>query len=122
MSLTLVLVNGVLAASTGGLVAFLASQQGQLLVYGVIMVGFFYFGILRPQQRRQKEQAAKMAGMKRGDVVMLTGGLLGKVVRVEDDEVGLEIAPNVTVKVVKSQVADIRTRPEPAANDAKSRP
>ena len=58
--------------------------------------------------------------MKRGDTVVMTSGMLGKVVRVEDSEIGVEIAQGVTVKVIKSMIADIRTKGEPApANDAK---
>jgi preprotein translocase subunit YajC len=122
MTLILGLVTGIAASGPpGGLVAFLAGPQGQLLFYGVIMIGFFYLAILRPQQRRAKEHAAKIGGVKRGDTVILSSGLIGKVVRVEDAEVGLEIAQNVTVKVVKSLISEVRSRTEPApANDAKS--
>jgi preprotein translocase subunit YajC len=122
MTLILGLVTGIAPAGPpGGLVAFLAGPQGQLLFYGVIMIGFFYLAILRPQQRRAKEHAAKIGGVKRGDQVILSSGLIGKVVRVEDAEVGLEIAQNVTVKVVKSMISEVRSRSEPApANDAKS--
>ena len=67
-----------------------------------------------------KKRAAD-AGIKRGDNVVLSSGLIGKVVRVEDKEVGLEIAQGVTVKVVKSMVAEVRAKGEPAAaNDAKN--
>jgi preprotein translocase subunit YajC len=52
--------------------------------------------------------------------VVMTSGMIGKVVRVEDTEIGVEIAQGVTVKVIKSMIADIRTKGEPApANDAK---
>jgi preprotein translocase subunit YajC len=77
--------------------------------------------ILMPQQRRQKEHAAKVGAVKRGDTVVMSNGMIGKVVRVEDSEVGVEIAQNVTVKVVKSMLAEVRSRGEPAAaNDSKS--
>jgi preprotein translocase subunit YajC len=60
-------------------------------------------------------------GVKRGDTVVLTSGVIGKIVRVEEAEIGLEIAQGVTVKVVKSMIAEVRTRGAPAAaNDAKS--
>lgn len=121
MILTPALVTQVAAAPAGDLMSFLAGPQGQLLVYGAIMIGFLYFMILRPQQRRAKEQAAKISSIKRGDTVILNSGLIGKVSRVEDQELGVEIAQNVTVKVVKSMVAEVRARGEPApANDAKS--
>lgn len=115
------LVTDAAASSAGGLVGFLGGPQGQLIVYGVLMIAFFYFMIMRPQQQRAKDQAAKVAGIKRGDSVVLSSGLIGKVVRVEDQELGLEIAQNVVVKVVKSMVSEVRTRGEPApANDAKA--
>jgi preprotein translocase subunit YajC len=85
------------------------------------IIVLFYLMIMRPQQRRAKEHQARIAAVKRGDTVVLSSGMIGKVVRVEDQEVGVEIAQNVTVKVVKSMVAEVRTRGEPApANDAKS--
>jgi preprotein translocase subunit YajC len=108
-------------ASSDGVMSFLAGPQGQIIFYGALMLGFLYFTGIRPQQRRAKEHAAKVGSVKRGDTVVLSSGLIGKVVRVEDQELGLEIAQNVTVKVVKSMISDVRTRGEPApANDAKS--
>jgi len=68
-----------------------------------------------------RDHAAKISAIKRGDTVVLSSGLIGKVVRVEDQELGLDIAQNVTVKVIKSMVSEVRSRGEPAAaNDAKS--
>ena len=81
----------------------------------------FYFLLIRPQQKRAKEHAATISAVKRGDTVVLSSGMIGKVVRVEEFEVGLEIAQGVTVKVVKSMISEVRTRGAPApANDAKS--
>jgi preprotein translocase subunit YajC len=80
-----------------------------------------YFLIFRPQQVRAKEHRNAIAAIKRGDTVVLSSGMIGKVVRVEDAEVGIEIAQGVTVKVVKTMVAEVRVRGAPApANDAKS--
>ena len=111
----------VLAAATapaGGIGGFLAADQFVLL--GAIAV-MFYFMILRPQQRRAREHAARVNSVKRGDTVVMSSGMIGKVVRVEDAEIGVEIAQNVTVKVVKAMIAEVRARGEPApANDAKS--
>jgi preprotein translocase subunit YajC len=52
--------------------------------------------------------------------VVLSNGMIGKVVRVEDQEAGVEIAQNVTVKVIKSMISEVRSRGEPAANDGKA--
>jgi preprotein translocase subunit YajC len=79
-----------------------------------------YFVMIRPQQKRAKDQRALIDAVKRGDTVVLSSGVIGKVSRVEDAEVQLEIATGVNVKVVKSMISDVRTRGEPApANDAK---
>ena len=113
------LVLALAAAPAGGLQGFLAGP-GQLLPLVAVGV-LFYFMMWRPQQRRMREHTARVGGIKRGDTVVLSSGLIGKVVRVEDAEIGLEVAQNVTVKVVKTMVAEVRTRGEPAAaNDAKS--
>ena len=87
----------------------------------VALVVLFYFLMIRPQQRRLKQHQATIAALKRGDTVVLSSGMIGKVVRVEDKEVGVEVATGVTVKVVKSMISDVRVRGEPAAaNDAKA--
>lgn len=87
----------------------------------LLMVVLFYFMLIRPQQQRAKQHAAAIAAVKRGDNVVLSNGMLGKVVRVEEAEVGVEIAQGVTVKVIKSMIAEIRAKGEPApANDPKS--
>jgi preprotein translocase subunit YajC len=84
------------------------------------LVILFYFLMIRPQQKRAKQHQATLSALKRGDVVVLNSGVIGKVVRVEDTEVGLEIATGVTIKVVKTMIAEVRTRGAPApANDAK---
>jgi preprotein translocase subunit YajC len=99
---------------------FFGSPMGQMLPLLAIPV-MFYFLLWRPQQKRQKEHQASIEAVKRGDTVVMTSGIIGKVVRVEDKEVGVEIAQNVTVKVVKAMIAEVRGRGEPAAaNDAKS--
>lgn len=87
----------------------------------VILIVLFYFMILRPQQKRMKDHQAMIAAVKRGDTVVLASGIVGKVTKVEDAEVQVEIAPNVNVKVVKSTLSEVRTRSEPApSNDVKS--
>lgn len=104
------------AAAAGG-------PQEMLIQFApiVLLIVLFYFLMIRPQQKRAKEHQAAISAVKRGDTVVLSSGMIGKVVRVEETEVGLEVAQGVTVKVVKSMIADVRTRGEPAAaNDGKS--
>jgi len=93
----------------------------QLIGLPLMIGGLFYIMIWRPQQKRMKDHANMLAAIKRGDNVVLNSGMIGKIVRVEDKEVGLEIAQGVTVKVVKSMIAEVRGKGEPVvANDAKS--
>jgi preprotein translocase subunit YajC len=104
------------AAGGGGLQDIL---QSPLLFLGVMVV-LMYFLLLRPQQQRARQHQQMIGAIKRGDSVVLSSGVIGKVVRVEETELGLEIAQNVTVKVVKSMVTEVRARGEPAAaNDSK---
>ncbi len=77
--------------------------------------------LIRPQQRRAKQHQQMVSELKRGDTVVLNSGVIGKVSKVEDAEVGVDISTGVTVKVVKAMISEVRTRGQPApANDAKS--
>lgn len=73
----------------------------------VAMAVIFYFLILRPQMRRQKDQQAKIAGLKKGDQVVTAGGLLAKVIKVDEQIVDLELAPNVRVRAVRATIGDV---------------
>ena len=92
----------------------------QLIGMPVLLIVLFYFRMIRPQQRRMKQHQEMLNALKRGDTVTLSSGMIGKIVRVEEKEVGLEIASGVTVKVVKSMIADVRSRGEPAAANDKT--
>ncbi|WP_292226873.1 preprotein translocase subunit YajC [Brevundimonas sp.] len=80
----------------------------------------FYFLLIRPQQKRAKEHQAAISAVKRGDTVVLGSGMIGKVTRVEEAEVNVEIAPSVNVRVVKAMIAEVRNRTAIAANDSKA--
>jgi len=85
------------------------------------LVLLFYFLMIRPQQRRAKQHQQTLAALKRGDTVVLSSGVIGKIVRVEDRDVGVEIATGVTVKVRKGMISEVSARGEPAAaNDSKN--
>ncbi len=73
----------------------------------VAMAAIFYFLILRPQMRRQKDQQAKIAELKKGDQVVTAGGLIGKVIKVDDQTVDLELGPNVRVRAVRATIGDV---------------
>ncbi len=79
----------------------------------IAIFAIMYFLILRPQQRRAKDQKALVQGARRGDVVVTSGGLIGKVTKSTDEnEVELEIAPNVRVRLARSGIADVRAKGE----------
>jgi preprotein translocase subunit YajC len=80
----------------------------------VFMAVIFYFLLIRPQQQRAKEQRNLVQAARRGDVVVTSGGLIGKITKATDEnEVEVEIAPNVRVRLVRSGIADVRSKGEP---------
>ena len=85
----------------------------------VAIFAIFYFLMIRPQQKRLKQHREMVGGVKRGDTIVTSGGLIGKVVRVADDELLVELAENVRVKVVRSTIADVRVKGEPANDTEK---
>lgn len=77
----------------------------------------FWFFLLRPQMQQQKEHKAKIAALKKGDQVVTQGGLLGKISKVEELYVEVELAPSVKVRAVRSSIADVIAPGGAAAND-----
>ena len=77
----------------------------------------FYFLMIRPQQRRMKTLQAAVANVKKGDSVVTAGGLIGRVTKVEDTVVEVEIAPNTRVRVVKATLAEVTPLGGKPAND-----
>ena|SRR5688572_22728599 len=71
----------------------------------VMILGVFYFLLIRPQQQKAKEHDDFVKGLKRGEMVVTASGLYGRIVELKDDEVTLEIAPNVRVRHERSKVA-----------------
>jgi len=67
----------------------------------------FWFLIMRPQMKQQKEQKAKLEAIKKGDEVLTGGGIIGKVVRADETYADVEIAQGIKVKVLKSTIADV---------------
>ncbi len=112
MSLQLIYAQA--GASTSGGAAFFVQMVPLLLIFVV-----FYFLLIRPQQQRVKAHQAKVAAAKRGDTVVTGGGLIGKVTKVMADknEVEVEIATGVKVRVVTSTLSDVVNPLASAAND-----
>jgi len=90
--------EGAAASQGGGFMEFLPL---------VALLAVFYFLILRPQQKRAKEHAALVAALQKGDEVVTIGGLLGKVTKVGDENVMVEIAAGVEVQVQKPSVQTV---------------
>ena len=86
-----------------------------LPIIGMILI--FWFLIIRPQMKRQKEHQQKIAGIKKGDQVVTAGGLIGKVIKVDDTYAEIELAQGVRVKAIKSTIGDIIPPGGSAAND-----
>ena len=100
------------AASSAGAAGFMVQFLPLLLIFVI-----FYVLMLRPQQQRVKQHRALIEGVKKNDVVVTGGGIVGKVTKVEDNEVEVEIANGVRIKVVKSTLADVRSNAVKPAND-----
>lgn len=81
----------------------------------VFVFVIFYFLVFRPQQQARKKHMEMVANVKRGDTVVTGGGIVGKVTKVlEGDEIMVELADNVTVRVLKATLTDVRSKTQPA--------
>ena len=86
-----------------------AGQQSLLSILPPIamMFGLIYFLVMRPQQKRQKEQTSMLKELKRDDEVVSTSGIIGKITGIADKVVTLEVSSGVRIKMLKSQVAKV---------------
>ncbi|MDG2004535.1 MAG: preprotein translocase subunit YajC [Novosphingobium sp.] len=104
----------VLAAASGSGAPPAWLQFMPLVAMGLI----FWFLILRPQMRQQKEHRNKIAALQKGDQVLTGGGLLGKVTRIDENYADVEIANGVKVKALRSTISDVIDKTAAApAND-----
>jgi preprotein translocase subunit YajC len=91
-------------------VAGLPTQQGggmSFIVMLIVFVVFIYFAIWRPQNKRAKEQQTLLVGLTKGDEVMTTGGLLGRIAKISDQYITLTIGNNVDIFLQKSSIVTI---------------
>jgi preprotein translocase subunit YajC len=91
----------------------------------VLIIGIFYFLLIRPQQQKQKQLRNQLAELRRGDSVITSGGIIGTVARViNDDELSIEIAEGVRVRVIRSTLTGITAKgePRPDAKDGDAEP
>jgi len=92
---------------------FLVSLLPFVLIFVVL-----YFLILRPQQRRMKQQQEMIGSLRRGDTVVTAGGLIGKISKVVDDrELQVEIAEGVRVRISRPSVSEVRAKGEPVKDE-----
>ncbi|MGB2932755.1 MAG: preprotein translocase subunit YajC [Methyloceanibacter sp.] len=87
-----------------------------LIVPTVLIIGIMYFLMIRPQQKRLKEHQAMISGIRRGDNVVTAGGILGKVTKVDEQELQVEIAEGIRVKVLRTTVSEVRSKGEAPAS------
>ncbi len=96
------------AAPAGGSDLFI-----QIVPFALIFV-IMWFLIIRPQQKRAKTHQEMIKNVRRGDTVVTSGGIVGKVTKVVDDaEIEVEIADNVKVRIVRAMISDVRSKAEP---------
>jgi preprotein translocase subunit YajC len=110
------LISTAYAQGTG--VSGMFDNQSALLQFLPLVLIFvvFYFLLIRPQQKKAKEHRATLEALRRGDKVVTGGGIIGTVVRTDGaDEVSIEIAEGVRVRVVRSTITNMVAKPDPAA-------
>ena len=96
------------------------SPLTSMLIPMVLILVMMYFLLIRPQQKRMREHQDLVKNLRRGDTVVTSGGLVGKVTKVVDDEqIEVEIADGVRVRQVRSMVTGVRAKGEPVKDDAK---
>jgi len=100
------------AVASSGPAAILVGILPWLLIFVI-----FYMLMIRPQQKRVKEHQAAIAAVKKGDEVITGGGIRGRVTKVMDEDVEVEIGQNMRVRVVKATLSHIVTAPGKPAND-----
>lgn len=105
-------------AAPGGAAGLLSSPLFLL----VPMFAIMYFLVIRPQQKRAKQHREMVAALRRGDTVVTSGGMIGKVARVADDEILVELAENVRVRVLRNTISEVRGKTEPVAAEPEDKP
>jgi len=99
----------VILQSVGG-----GSGLSSLLFMWIPIILIFWFFMIRPQMKRHKEHQAMVAAVTRGDTVTTQGGIIGKVIRVQDHIVEVEIASGVVIQVVKQTLSGVEPKNKPA--------
>jgi preprotein translocase subunit YajC len=99
-----------------GLPSFLDSQNALQFLPLVLIFVVFYFLLIRPQQKKAKDHRATLEALRRGDRVVTGGGIIGTIARIDSpEEVTIDIAEGVRVRVVRSTITNVLAKPDPAA-------
>jgi len=100
-----------------------AGGGGQIIsLLPLIAIGLiFYFLLIRPQNQRMKAHRLMLSEIQRGDTVVTNGGLIGKVTKVTDENLTIDLGEGTKVKAVRTMIADVRCRPAPANDRAKAK-
>ena len=115
-------VTAALAQSTGAPAAAGGGISDLLIQFApiLLLVVIFYMLIFRPQQRRAKQQREMLNAISRGDTIVTTGGIVGKVTKaVDGEDLEVEISQGVRIKLVRGMISDVRNRANPV-NDNKA--
>ena len=98
--------------------SLLGGEGMSFLVPMVLVFVIMYFLILRPQQKRVKQHAEMVKNVRKGDTVITSGGLVGKVTKVvDDDQIEIELAEGIRVRQMRQMVTDVRAKGEPVKDD-----
>jgi preprotein translocase subunit YajC len=84
----------------------------------IFIFAIMYFLMIRPQQQRMKQHKQMVENVRRGDTVVTAGGVVGRVIKVDDAEISVEIADNVQIRVIKSTLSEVRAKSQPADTKA----
>lgn len=88
-----------------------------------VVMGIVYALVIRPRARKEKEQLAQLRNVRRGDMLVTTSGFLVRVTRsIDDDEVEVELAPNMRVRMLRTAIAEVRSRGEPVKDEPPAKP
>lgn len=114
-------------------IAYAMGQGGQAAAEGgggflstpllpiILMLGIMWFLLIRPQQKKQKEHRSMLDNLKKGDVIITTGGLQGRITGVSDATLTVEIADKVRVKVARGYIAGLAQATRPSSPQAKEK-
>src|SRR5277367_2116489 len=80
----------------------------------IFIFAIMYFLLIRPQQQRVKQHKQMVENVRRGDTVVTAGGVVGRVIKVDDPEITVEIADNVQIRVIKATLSEVRAKSQPA--------